>query len=295
VKKILLIFFLSSQCFTFCRAQKVLIVTAHPDDEAVCAVTAYKITHELKGLVDLVVITNGEGGYKYSTLADDYYHLELTDEKTGRENLPRIRKQEMMNAGKIIGLHNIFFLDQTDAHYTLNERDPLDTSWDVALVKNQLKQIMLKGKYDFVFSLLPTPGTHGHHKAATILALEVVNGLPENQRPVILAGSTMNKTDSVKNDFVQLNDYQLTAINKEAPDFLVDRTARFGYKQSLDYKIILNWEIAEHKSQGTTQMTYSQGDIEKFSYFSMNNRAGIEKTRSLFDRLKNVPYPSKTY
>ena len=99
----------------------VLIVIAHPDDETGFAATVYKITHELHGNVDLALITNGEGGYKYSTLAEDYYHLELTDEKVGRENLPRIRKQELMNAGKIIGIRNYFFLDQWDRKYTTNE------------------------------------------------------------------------------------------------------------------------------------------------------------------------------
>ena len=91
---------------------KVLVVTAHPDDETGMAATIYKITHELNGTVDQCVITNGEGGYKYSTLAESYYNLELTDEKVGRENLPRIRKNELINAGKIIGTNNIFFLDK---------------------------------------------------------------------------------------------------------------------------------------------------------------------------------------
>lgn len=87
---------------------KILVVTAHPDDETAMAATIYKVTHELNGVVDQCVITNGEGGYKYSTLAEAYYNLELTDEKIGRENLPRIRKQELINAGKIIGTNNIF-------------------------------------------------------------------------------------------------------------------------------------------------------------------------------------------
>jgi hypothetical protein len=93
---------------------RVLIINAHPDDESGCAVTVYKITHELGGIVDLCLITNGEGGYKYSTLAEPVYGLELTDEKIGRAHLPRIRKEEMMNAGKIIGLRNIFFLEHWD-------------------------------------------------------------------------------------------------------------------------------------------------------------------------------------
>src|SRR3954470_19278865 len=121
---------------------KVLVVTAHPDDETGMSATIYKITHELGGIVDQCVITNGEGGYKYSTLAEAYYGLELTSERVGRANLPRIRKQELMNAGKIIGTNNIFFLDQKDAHYGLNEHEPLDTTWNVPWVSTRLREIM---------------------------------------------------------------------------------------------------------------------------------------------------------
>src|SRR5688500_8309755 len=71
---------------------RVLIVTAHPDDDVTFAATVYKITHDLHGLVDLALITNGEGGYKYSTLGETIYGLELTDERVGRAHLPTIRK-----------------------------------------------------------------------------------------------------------------------------------------------------------------------------------------------------------
>ena len=164
----------------------VLYIAAHPDDETGMAATIYKITHELNGTVDQCVITNGEGGYKYSTLAESYYNLELTDEKVGRENLPRIRKNELINAGKIIGTNNIFFLDQKDAHYGLDEHEPLDTTWNVPWVTTRLKEIMTTTKYDFVFCLLPVPETHAHHKAATMLALRTVQSLPQNQRPIVL-------------------------------------------------------------------------------------------------------------
>lgn len=90
---------------------RVLIVDAHPDDEAAFAGVVYKINHDLHGTVDLVVITDGQGGYKYSTLAEPYYRLQLTDEKIGRKNLPAIRQGEMERAGKIIGLHHIYFFE----------------------------------------------------------------------------------------------------------------------------------------------------------------------------------------
>ena len=126
MKKINLIVLILVSLFclqSFSQGPKVLVVTAHPDDETGMAAVIYKITHDVKGTVDQCVITNGEAGYKYSTLGNDYYGLELTDPEVGRANLPRIRKQELINAGKIIGMNNIFFLDQKDAHYGLDEHE----------------------------------------------------------------------------------------------------------------------------------------------------------------------------
>src|SRR5476651_1102 len=99
------------------RGPHVLVVMAHPDDESTFSVTLYKIVKEQHGTVDLFVITNGEAGFKYCTLAEQYYGVDLTDEKAGRKNLPRIRKKELANAGKILGVSQYFFQDQPDAHY----------------------------------------------------------------------------------------------------------------------------------------------------------------------------------
>src|SRR5688500_11865442 len=92
------------------QVPRVLIVAAHPDDESAVAATSHKMTHDLKAKVDMALVTNGEAGYKYSTLAESIYGVELTDEKVGRECLPAIRKREMMAAGEVIGVRNFFFL-----------------------------------------------------------------------------------------------------------------------------------------------------------------------------------------
>jgi N-acetylglucosamine malate deacetylase 2 len=274
---------------------KVLVVIAHPDDESSFCGTIYKITHDLKGQVDIALITNGEGGYKYSTLAEAYYGVELTDEKVGRKYLPSIRKQELMNAGKILGITNYFMMDQLDNKYTTNEKDPLDTTWDVELVKRRLNQIMTKTHYDYVFTLLPTPGTHGGHKAATICALQTVRNLKPENRPIILGGSVSNKTDTAETRFSELAGYPETKINASAPKFIFDRTVKFGFNNKLDYKIITNWEIAEHKSQGAMQLGMNSGDYEDYWYYDLNNKEGIKKTALLFDKLKIIPYKKKTY
>ena len=66
---------------------KVLIVVAHPDDEYYFAATTYRIAVELHGIVDALVITNGEGGFHYSTLAEPFYQKPLTNEAVGQNAL----------------------------------------------------------------------------------------------------------------------------------------------------------------------------------------------------------------
>ena len=296
MKKYLLII-AAAFCFTSTQAQspKVLIVTAHPDDETGMAAVVYKITHDLHGIADQCVITNGEAGYKYSTLGNDYYGLELTDPAIGRAHLPRIRKQELINAGKIIGMNNIFFLDQRDAHYGLDEHEPLDTSWNVAWVATRLKEIMTITPYDFVFCLLPTPETHGGHKAATLLALRAVQSLPMAQRPIIMGVSVSSKTDTAIQKFTQLKSYSETKINADTAQYRFDMSAPFGYKGKLNYKIVVNWEIAEHKSQGTMQLAMNMGDYENFWFFALNKPEDKAKCNTLFDRLKTIPYKTREY
>lgn len=273
---------------------RVLVVMAHPDDESTFSVTLYKIAQELNGTVDLLTITNGEAGYKYSTLAEKYYHCDLTDEKEGRSNLPAIRKKELQKAGSILGVSHYYFGNEQDIRYSLDEKVPLDSGWHIATIKKQLTHILAKGHYDFVFCMLPDSATHGEHKAAALLALDVLKDLPGDIRPVILAAAIRNKTDSVTR-FSQLKNYGQTQTLSDTPLFYVDRTTGFSYKNRINYKIIANWELAEHKSQGATQMTMNDGDLEEFWYFSLNGKSGLAKCIALFNRLKQVPYLSKSY
>jgi len=78
----------------------------YPDDEYYFAAAIYRIAVELHGTVDELVITNGEGGYRYSTLAEPYYDGFLTSEVAGRKALPAIRREETLNAGRILGIED---------------------------------------------------------------------------------------------------------------------------------------------------------------------------------------------
>ncbi|HMS65701.1 MAG TPA: PIG-L family deacetylase, partial [Ignavibacteria bacterium] len=177
---ILTVFFSYSNLFSQETPPKILVVTAHPDDDAAFAAANYKIIHDLKGVVDIALITNGEGGYKYSTLAEDIYGLELTNEEIGRANLPAIRKKELEAGGKIIGIRNYYYFDQKDHRYITSAdiKEILDSNiWDLNFIRNKLTDIISKENYDYVFILTPSLGTHAHHSSVGILALETVSAL----------------------------------------------------------------------------------------------------------------------
>src|SRR5690606_36601702 len=62
------------------KGPRVLAVLAHLDDEIAFGGTLYRTATHLDGACDVLTITNAEGGYKYSTLAEPLYGLDLTDE-----------------------------------------------------------------------------------------------------------------------------------------------------------------------------------------------------------------------
>ena len=276
---------------------KVLVVTAHPDDDAVFAATNYKIVHDLGGIVDLALVTNGEGGYKYSTLAESIYGLELTEEDIGRKHLPAIRQKELEEGGKIIGIRNYYYMNQKDHRYVTSAdiHEILDSNiWDLEYVRNYLKDLIEREKYDFVFVLSATPGTHAHHSSSSILALQAVEMLPLDERPVVLAGSGSRKSDTVKFVYKGFEGYPITNVSDTIP-FMFDRTAKFGFRDALDYKIIVNWLIAEHKSQGTMQLLMNQGDYENYWYLDINDSSKKQKTAELFEKLKVNNFKVKEY
>ena len=270
---------------------KILAVVAHPDDEILFAGTIYTTSMLLDGVCDVALITNGEGGYKYSTLAEPLYGERLTVEEIGRARLPEIRREEFLSGCSILGFRRAFLLSQQDHRYT---QDPLEVLgedqeiWDLEFIAASLEKILLRGNYDFVFTLTPTSGTHGHHKAATVLALRAVAGLPENQRPVVLCARTGSTDQEETSAYEQLDGFPITALRDGAESFTFDRLKPFGFNDRLNLKIIANWAIAEHKSQGTMQLGANRGDFETYYVFAQNPEDAERKAGVLFGALEGV-------
>jgi LmbE family N-acetylglucosaminyl deacetylase len=261
-------------------APKVLLVVAHPDDEYTFAATVYRISMELGGYVDQVVVTNGEAGYHYSQLAETFYGERLSEDKIGRLRLPEIRKRETIAAGRILGIRHHYFLDQQDTRYTLDVEEPLRV-WNRSAIVSYLGELLARENYSFVFTLLPLPTTHGHHKAATLLALDAVKQRPVSARPIVLGGDPERSTTPLQ-QYEALPAYPETAPLPSVPVFRFERTTKLGYKGALSYQIVVNWVIAEHKSQGLFQTDYNLHDEERFWILDSMTPSALEKTSQLF-------------
>lgn len=275
---------------------RVLAVTAHPDDEIAFAATLYKTATHLRGTCDLFVITDGDAGFKYSTLAERVYAQNLTDPAVGRRSLPLIRRRELIAGCDALGLRQIFFLHQRDPRYSKDPAEVLaagDAGWDVPLVRRRLDQVLRAGRYDFVLTHLPVPETHGHHKAATLLALEAIAALPEAQRPVPLGAYMTPRGETRPDPPLWLDGFPIT-LRTSAP-LSFDRTQKFGFKDQLDYHIVVNWAIAAHRSQGTMQTLMGRYDLEQFFVYALAGEAGANRARAWFERLREPQFMAREY
>jgi LmbE family N-acetylglucosaminyl deacetylase len=254
---------------------KLLIVVAHPDDEYAFAASTYRLVRESGWTADQVTITDGESGYRYAALAETYYGVGLTRDD-GRDRLVSIRKEEVQRAGKILGIRHQYFLDQKDLGFDTDASSAESANWDRPHLRSFLSGLLAGERYDAVFTLLPTAETHGHHRAATVLALEAVANLPVNERPLVFGVESRSKSDPPLT-FAEFPAQPLTRTVDPAPAIMFDRAASFGYRNALNYQIVVSWVIAEHKSQGLFQNDYRREEFEEFWLFEVSGKDAIER------------------
>ena len=128
--------------------KKGVVVTAHPDDESLMSVALWKLTHELNFIIDIVVLTDGEGGHAHSHFSKIYYNdVNL--------NIGEKRQEEMKESANILGIRNVTFLHQADAGYTLDvsvifpqkEQETFTSIWDTSFVLKTLIDIFSSNIY----------------------------------------------------------------------------------------------------------------------------------------------------
>jgi LmbE family N-acetylglucosaminyl deacetylase len=250
----------------------------------------YKLTHTLGADVDLALVTDGSGGFHYAMIGEAYYGVPLHYEEAARQNLPAIRKEELRGAARVLGLRDLFFLDAYDHEYTTDVDTVLGHVWDAGAVRDSLRALMARGRYDFVLGLLPTEETHGHHKGATILALEAAAALPAAERPAVLGADDANAEDLPSPDeppypFTGLAGYPVTRVDPGMPVFRFDRLQPMEEDGVVNYKLVVNWALAEHKSQGDLAGYFNRGDYEFYWFFAANDPEKLDDAAALFARL----------
>jgi LmbE family N-acetylglucosaminyl deacetylase len=276
---------------------RVLGIYAHPDDETSAAAILYKTRAHLGGVCDLLLITNGEGGFKYSTLAEDLYDAELTDETVGRSRLPEIRRDEFLEGCALMQIRAAYFLEQTDHRYSTDPEEVLAADagvWDLGRIEQALVERMTKGRYDFVLTFAPTPQTHGHHQAATILALRAAAQLPADRRPAVLC-ARQETVEEVPDPPAILAGYPETALAADASPLIFDRTQPFGHRGRLDYRVLVNWVIAAHKSQGTMQLAMSRGLKTHLFLFALSPPGSAEAAQAWIKGLAQPQFTPRQY
>lgn len=262
---------------------RVLGVIAHPDDEAVFAATAYRLVHELGGALELAVVTNGEAGFRYAGLAGPLYGLALTEEAIGRAHLPAIRREELRQAGRVLGVSAYHFLDLVDTGYSRDATPFFDGLWDVAALRGQLLAILDAGHYDFVFAMLPVADGHAHHQVAGIVSVEAVAALPEERRPVVLG--CLEYAAGARPPFAGVADRPLLDVRAGAPVLELDRRARVGARDALDLHVVVSWAVAAHLTQGLAQMRMRSADLEGFWSYAINGAEAEARASALFASL----------
>jgi LmbE family N-acetylglucosaminyl deacetylase len=202
-----------------------------------------------------------------------------------------LRKQEILNAGKIMGVRNIYFMEQPDDWYTTDPKPYISgKNWDISYVERRMDRLLADRDYDFVITMLPHAGQHGHHKTSVLMALRAIQRFKGPHKPIVIAGSPMNAT-SKPMEFSMLEGYPETKIKADAPMFTLNRAFRFKENDKVSYKIVADWVISEYKSQGAIQENgIHKTDMEVYRYYDLNDSKGISKVQKLFDDLAKIGF-----
>ncbi len=111
--------------------------------------------------------------------------------------------------------------------------------WNVFAISTFLFKKLEEGNYDAVISLFPSQETHGHHKAATLLLFRMIKQMQPDIQPTFL-GAIPSNTPLVAGA-KQLRDFREITLREDLPPLVLDKEAKFGFKERLTHQIIVNW------------------------------------------------------
>ncbi|MCB1097872.1 MAG: PIG-L family deacetylase [Verrucomicrobiae bacterium] len=148
----------------------ILAVLAHPDDETMLAATVARYALVEKKNIAHVYCTRGEGGGN------------MVGTQWGPA-LGILRERELRDCLDTLGVRPCYFLDQVDWAYTESASMTLE-KWDREAAVERLTRLIrtLRPEIILTMSPFPSPGWHGHHQAAGMLAVEATAAAADPQQ-----------------------------------------------------------------------------------------------------------------
>lgn len=148
----------------------ILAVFAHPDDETGVAATLAAYALGRNAVVANVYCTRGEGGGN------------MVGTQSGAA-LGHLREAELRDCLAVLGVRYCYFLDQLDWAYTESVSATLQ-KWGKEETLGRLVRLVRALRPEVIVTMnpAPTPGQHGHHQAAGVLATEAFAAAADQRR-----------------------------------------------------------------------------------------------------------------
>ncbi len=145
-------------------------VFAHPDDETGMAATLAHYALGKGSIVANVYCTRGEGGGN------------MVGTQSGAA-LGALREAELRDCLNTLGVRYCYFLDQLDWAYTESVAATLE-KWGKEQTLERLVRLVRALRPEVIVTMnpAPTPGQHGHHQAAGVLATEAFTAAADPNR-----------------------------------------------------------------------------------------------------------------
>ncbi len=121
------------------------------------------------------------------------------------------------------------------------------------------------------------------------LTLEAIAEMETEDRPAVLGVRTVPSDAEDAFTFSELPGYPLIRTTSSEPFWSFDRRTALACDPSLNYSIVVNWVIAEHKSQGAFQLENGRRTREEFWLFAASGKAGEVRARDFVLTMAHGP------
>lgn len=183
---------------TLQKERHVLVVFPHPDDEAFTAAGLIRLYRNMGVPVTYACLTLGEMG---RNLGNPPFAT--------RESLPEIRRKELQNACRAMGIEDLRMMGLRDKTVEFEDPEKL-----IGIVKDLIDEL----NPSLMITFLPGYSVHPDHEATARAVVEALRRMPKENRPRLLTAAFANNTiedngePDVKIDISSVQDDKVAAL-----------------------------------------------------------------------------------